>query len=274
MNWKLLALDLDGTLLNSREEISEQNLKAICEASQAGVKVIIATGRSITSARRYIHALRTGDPSITYNGAIIHNGDSILRTLTIERDSIYSTLSAIKELGQPALVYSNDEKRYLDEPENLIDGFYEFSKLSGIENVFVPDLLSERWEDVIRISVFTDEETTVMLEYELGNRLGDRVKTVKTYFPEWNFWIFEVLNPLCSKPTALQFLCDHFEIDPKESLAVGDNHNDIEMLRWAGMGIAMRNSLPDVARQADFVTERNNDEHGVAEVINRYILSA
>ena len=273
MKWKMLALDLDGTTLNSNEEISDRNLRAILDASRAGVHVIITTGRSYTSATPFIRQLNTGDPSITYNGALIKHGDSVLRTLSLDQDTIYRCLSILKELGQTPIVYSIDEKRYIDDPDGLVENFYQFSKGSGIQNITVDDLLEQQWQQVIRISVFSDEKTTEMLDETLQKRLGSSVATAQTLFPLWNFWIFEILNPLCSKPVALQFLCDRYGFHADEVIAVGDNRNDIGMLQWAGLGVAMRNSLPDVSEHADYVSEHDNDEHGVAEIIDRFILS-
>jgi hypothetical protein len=272
MKWKLLALDLDGTTLNTDEDISEENLTAIHRASRAGVKVIITTGRSYASAHRYICAIDTGQPTVTFNGALIRNGERALRTLTLPDASIGATLQTLREMGQPPVVYTIDEKRYIDDAENLHANFFEFSRGSSMENIEVDDLGTQSWDDVIRISVFTDGDTTQRLDREFAQRYGGSLRTEQTYFPEWNFWIFEVLNAECSKLKALQFLCDRMGLNREEVVAVGDNRNDIEMLTWAGLGAAMRNSLPDVAGHADYVTRRSNDEHGVAEVIDRFIL--
>jgi Cof subfamily protein (haloacid dehalogenase superfamily) len=272
MKWKMLALDLDGTTLNSNEEISKRNLDSIRDASRAGIHVVVATGRSYTSATPFLRQLNTGDPSITYNGALIRHRDTILRTLSLDHATIYRCLRILKELGQTPVVYSIDEKRHIDNPDGLIDNFYQFSKCSGIQNVTVNNLLEQQWQQVIRISVFSDRETTEMLDDVIQKRMGNSVARAQTFFPHWNFWIFEILNPLCSKPVALQFLCDRYGINADEVIAAGDNRNDIGMLRWAGLGIAMRNSLPDVSEHADYVTECDNDEHGVAEIIERFIL--
>jgi Cof subfamily protein (haloacid dehalogenase superfamily) len=272
MKWKMLALDLDGTTLNSQEEISPTNLTAIGRASRAGVKIIVTTGRSYSSALRFIRQLDTGDPSITYNGALIRNGRSILRHLTMADGAVRDTLALLKELGQSPVVYTADEKRYLDDPEKLIRGFFEFSKGSEIENHRVDDLLVQEWNQVIRISVFTDETSARMLDDLLIEKLGGSIKTAQTYFPEWDFWILEVLNPGCSKTNALQFLCDRYGFYSSEVVAVGDNRNDIDMFSWAGLGVAMKNSRPDVAQHADRVTVRDNNNAGVAEVIEEFIL--
>jgi Cof subfamily protein (haloacid dehalogenase superfamily) len=273
MKWKMLALDLDGTTLNRNEEISERNRSAIQHAARAGIHIVVATGRSHTSAEPYIKQLNTGDPSITYNGALIRQHDTVLRTLSLDQATVYQCLRMLKELGQTPIVYSIDEKRYIDNPGGLSENFHSFSKGSGIQNVTVDNLLEQQWRQVIRVSVFSDQATAEMLDYELKKQLGDSVETAQTFFPQWEFWIFEILNPLCSKPVALQFLCDRYGFCADEVIAVGDNRNDIGMLQWAGLGIAMRNSLPDVVKHADYVSRYDNEEHGVADIIDRFILS-
>jgi hydroxymethylpyrimidine pyrophosphatase-like HAD family hydrolase len=102
--------------------------------------------------------------------------------------------------------------------------------------------------------------------------MGARVRTVDTFFPDWNFWIFEVLDAACSKSNALAFLCAVFGIGREEVIAIGDNDNDIDMLSWAGFGVAMQNALQPVKKAAAYVTEKSNDDDGVAEVIERFIL--
>jgi Cof subfamily protein (haloacid dehalogenase superfamily) len=278
MKWKMLALDLDGTTLNSNEEISDENHDAIMKASAEGIRVIVTTGRSYASATHYIQQLNTGDPSITYNGALIRENDAILRTLSLDHHIISRCLHTLKGLGQIPILYSideklHDEKRYIDNPGGLSEAFHQFSKGSGVQNVTVDDVLDHAGEQVIRISVFSDRETTEMLDRALTEQFGNSIATALTFFPNWDFWIFEVLNTLCTKPAALQFLCDLYGIRADEVIAVGDNGNDIGMLRWAGLGIAMRNSLPDVSVHADHVSMYDNDEHGIAELIERFILS-
>ena len=278
MKWKMLALDLDGTTLNSSEEISNVNRDAILRASAEGVRVIVTTGRSYASATPYIQQLNTGDPSITYNGALIRQNDTVLRTLSLDQHTISRCLHTLKELDQIPILYSIDEKlyeekRYIDNPDGLSEAFHRFSKGSGVQNVTVHDVLDHVCEQVIRISVFSDRETTEMLDRVLTEQFGNNIATALTFFPNWDFWIFEILNPLCTKPVALQFLCDLYGIGADEVIAVGDNGNDIGMLQWAGLGIAMRNSLPDVSTHADYVSTRDNDEHGIAELIERFILS-
>lgn len=271
--YKLLALDLDGTLLNSDEEISDETLLSLHRAKEKGVKVIITTGRSTSSARRFIDLVNIPDPCITYNGAIISNAHRIFRSITIDEESVAETVLLLKQKGYTPVLYGADDMRYLEHIEKHRDGFYSLSK--GIEDriVHVPDFMKKRWREIIRISVFADEDDIPGLNSVLEGHRGKRIRTTETYFPDLNFWIYEILDSRCSKSNALQYLCTEFGIESEDVIAVGDNRNDLDMIEWAGLGIAMRNSLPDVMDCADYVTRKNNDEGGVSEVIHSFILS-
>jgi Cof subfamily protein (haloacid dehalogenase superfamily) len=272
--YKLLALDLDGTLLNCREVISDTNLRFIRKASQDGIRIIITTGRSYSSAYRYIQTVNVPDPSITYNGAVIYNGERVLRTMTLEQGLINGVLQELISMEQAPVVYTLDEKRYYKNLSAQTKTFFEFSKGAQRETVHVDNLLEQEWEQVIRISVITDEDNLKLLDQEFGKKFGRRVKTVQTFFPDWDFWIFEILDYKCSKADGLNFICSRYGIRRNEVIAIGDNRNDIEMITWAGLGVAMKNSLPDVIKWADYITEKSNNENGVAEVIERYIFSS
>ncbi len=271
--YKLLALDLDGTLLNSDEEISDRNLRSLHQASANGVKVVITTGRSTPSAVRFIECVDIPDPHITYNGAIIRNTHRVFRSITLDEESVREIVLLLKKAGYTPVLYSADDMRYLEHIEKHRDGFYSLSK--GIENriVEVSDFMEQRRGEIIRISVFCDEGDIARLNSTLEG-LGNRsIRTTETFFPDLNFWIYEILDNRCSKSNALEYLCTEFGIERKNVIAVGDNRNDLDMIEWAGLGIAMRNSLPDVMTRADYITVKDNDEDGVSEVINRFILS-
>ena len=132
--------------------------------------------------------------------------------------------------------------------------------------------MEKKWNDVIRLSVITGKYDVTLLHATLKNRFGYEIKTIDTYFPGWNFWIFEILDKTCSKSTGLEFLCALYGIARDEVIAVGDNNNDLDMISWAGLGVAMKNGLDATLREADYVTEKSNNEDGVAEVIKKFIL--
>ena len=270
--YRILAVDLDGTLLNSEEDISDKNAEAIFKAKEAGTIVVITTGRSTSSAMKFIKKLSSCGPCITYNGAVIRNGEDTLRELLIEEDVVKELLTGLRGLGQNPILYTLDDMRFYNELGDQTENFFKFSK--GFEDriIRVDDLFSRRWRGIIRISIFTDEKQIERLEKEIRSKYGRIVRTTQTYFPGWGFWIYEILNPDATKSSGLAYICNLHGIRREEVIAVGDNRNDIDMLEWAGLGVAMKNALPDVIERADYVTSRSNDEDGVAEVIEKFIL--
>ncbi len=271
--YKLLALDLDGTLLNSDEEISDENLSSLHQASANGVKVIITTGRSTPSALQFIEWVNIPDPCITYNGAIIRNAHRVFRSITLDEESVRNIVLLLKKAGYTPVLYSADDMRYLEHIEKHRDGFYSLSR--GIEDrvVQVSDFMEKKWREIIRISIFCDKEDISRLNSTLEGLTTQGIRTIETFFPDLNFWIYEILDNRCSKSKALEYLCTEFGIEREEVVAVGDNRNDLDMIEWAGIGVAMRNSLPDVRTCADYITARTNDGNGVSEVVQRFILS-
>jgi len=269
--YKLLALDLDGTLLNSSEEISDTNLLSLSSARQEGVKVIITTGRSTPSAIKFIQKVNIPDPSITYNGAVIHNGGKVLRALTLEADVVYETIRLLKKMHFTPILYGANDQRYFEDIMKHRDGFYWLSQGFEKKNVKVENLLENRREDIVRISLFIDESDIPVLEAGLGKVFNDTFRTTQTFFPDLNFWIYEILDTSSSKSKGLHYLCKLYGIHREEVIAVGDNRNDLDMLRWAGLGVAMKNGLPDIFEYADYITEKDNNEDGVAEVIQKFI---
>jgi len=271
MEYKLLALDLDGTLLNSKEEISKKNLEAIKRVNKKGVKIIVTTGRSYASAESYITKININDPVITYNGAVIHDFENVIRKITLKDNLIKDILKLLKDMDYAPIIYDENHK-YYETFGGYTHDFLEFSKTFERELIKVENIIDREWKNVIRLSVVTGEPDIPLLHSELKKNFGEKIKTLDTYFVGWNFWIFEILSKDCSKSNGLSFLCNTYNIEQEEVIAVGDNNNDLDMITWAGMGVAMKNGLTSVIKEADYVTERNNDEDGVTEVLEKFIL--
>ncbi|MFW6137789.1 MAG: HAD family hydrolase [Spirochaetota bacterium] len=272
MKYKLVALDLDGTLLDDRGEISEKNMKAIELSRNKGVRTIITTGRSYVSAHKYIKLLNLPQPFIGYNGACIYENGKPVREITIHDQLVPELLKVLTDLDYAPIVYPTDHLKYFQNLGSYTEDFMDFSRGFESSLVRVDNLLERKWQNVIRISVIASEHDTAILHSELKNRYGSMIKILQTYFAKWNFWLFEILNKQSTKSRGLEFLCKRFNISPSEVIAVGDNENDLDMITWAGLGAAMRNSLRNVLIEADYVTEKTNNQSGVAEVIEKFIL--
>ena len=272
MNYRMLACDLDGTLLNDGGQISRNNLQHIKEAKQKGVYVIITTGRSFAKAKQYIKEIDTGDPAVVFTGAVIYQDNRVIRAATLDNEIIHDVITLFKDLDYSPIVYPSDNNKYYEAFGSYREEYVSFSKGFDGKLIKVPDLLARPWEDVIRISVIGSEHDMRLLHQVTKQRFGSRVTSVDTYFPAANISIFEVLDRSSSKSQALEYLCRTLDIGREEVVACGDNNNDIDMIRWAGPGVCMKNGMRDAVRLADYVTTRDNNEDGVSEVIEKFIL--
>jgi Cof subfamily protein (haloacid dehalogenase superfamily) len=274
MKYKLFACDLDGTLLNDKKKISKKNLEYIRRAKTAGVRVVITTGRSYIKAQEFIKAVNVSDPAITFTGAVIYQDEKILRETTLDAALVLDILKHLKIIGYDPIVYPADNNKYYERLGEKDAKYSDFSRGFDGKLIRVDNLLERQWERVIRISVIADARDVPILHQQIRERFGDLVTTVDTYFTDWNIYIFEVLDKRSSKSKALEFLCTYYDIARKDVISCGDNNNDIDMIRWAGFGVSMKNGMRDLLKEADYVTERDNNNDGVAEIIERFILNS
>lgn len=246
-DYKLVALDMDGTLLNEQSEISTENAEWIQKALDAGVTVSFSTGRGFRSALPFVEQLKLETPMITVNGSEIWHRPHVLHKRT-HLSPVY-----VQRLHELALAYS--ETWFWAYTADDIFNKEKWISPAG-------DYDSHHW---LKFGYYTEDDS-------VREKLLEEVQTWGaleiTNSSPWNL----ELNPLgVSKASALQELCGLMNIEMSQVIAVGDSLNDIAAIREAGLGVAMGNAQDTVKEAADFIT-LTNDEHGVAEVIKRYVL--
>lgn len=283
---KLLALDLDGTVLNTRGEIPEANRYAIREAEQSGVLVTIATGRRFWDARPVGQQLELNAPLITHNGALLKFASSME---TVSFSLLHSEISAEiirvgRELGGDALL-SADPKgigiMYYDRvsEDNLplrkyvrwAEALHGDGVGSAVRRVpWLIDILPEN--DVIHIAFSGGCDPMAELSSVLNDELGDAVKILSTVYPQLDFTLLDILPRGTSKASGLEKLAAINDLARDEIMAIGDNFNDLDMLEFAGTPVIMGNADPTLLGREEFYPTSSCDENGVAEAIQRFIL--
>lgn len=262
MTFKLLALDLDETLLDANSQISGENRAAIRRAVANGVLVTLATGRMFRSALPYARQLEIDLPLITYHGALI-------RTVS-GKDLFYRpvALAQAKEIVEAALaqdlhinVFVHDQV-YVAE-ENEYTRFYR--KLTKVPVNVVPDLYSTLTEPPVKLSIIGRSKQLKKIQKELRQAYGDKLQIVIS-LPHY----LEITDKEATKGKALEFLAKMHRIPRQQVAAIGDSYNDISMLKYAGIGVAVDNAYAEVKAAADIITE-SNVNHGVAAFINQYL---
>jgi 5-amino-6-(5-phospho-D-ribitylamino)uracil phosphatase len=275
---KLLALDIDGTLLTPRGEITPRTRVAIDEAIEIGVHIVLVTGRRFGSAYLVLQEFGLNVPLISHNGAL--NKDT--RTFeTIELHSLDSATS--RDVILTARKYGADMICCSDEPRGLgkivVEGVSQSNQsLIRYLNKYrdsvmeVPDLLDFVTEPPIQIMFSGHCAQMELFAEQLLAVMGERIRLFKTRYPRYDITIIDAVSSRASKGDSLSRIAYQRGIARDEVMAIGDNHNDLTMLEYAGLGIVMANAEADL-KELGFAITSSNEEDGVAEAIERYIIS-
>jgi Cof subfamily protein (haloacid dehalogenase superfamily) len=257
MREKLIAIDVDGTLLTDQYKITERTKGALQQALELGVKVVLATGRGPKSCFPIIDELQLKEPIITHNGAVIL--DPISRTIKLE-------IGFQAEELLPVIQYCRSKGIHFDVNTALdmyIEGVTPEAELMYEKFFMVPTQMQDTSllkEQIVKFTLFGPQESMDQVHDE-----------VLPLFPDWSIirsgeFFIDIIHPKATKGAALRHLMEQYEIKAHEVIAFGNYFNDLEMLQLAGLGIAMENSPQEVKALADRVTSSNNDD-GVAIVL-------
>jgi len=283
---KLLALDLDGTLLDSKGAVTDENRAAIRAAEEAGVLVTIATGRRFRDARPVGIELELNAPLVTHNGALVKYAESLetVAASLLGLDATREIVRVGKQFGGNALVSADPHGKgtmlYDIVPDDNIplQRYIEWAKLlHGDEAekavMHVSDLHAALSEyEVIHISFSGPCEPMSRMLAFLDDELGNAVKILPTIYTKLDFTLIDILPPDASKGTGVEKLAILNNLTPEEVMVIGDNFNDIDMLEFAGTPVVMGNADTGLLERAEFYKTDTNNNSGVAAAIDRFIL--
>ncbi len=264
MNARLLAVDLDGTLLTSTRSIPAGVVEAVAAAQARGVRVTVATGRIWPSAEPYVLGVGADPPTILYNGGMVYDfrTGAVLRRVPLAYDHARAVLELLRNFPQVQPHLYVGDQVYIGR-SNALSDYYQ--QKNGISVAEVGDLLAFLPGDPMKILIVGERDALVVVH----DAIAALPLPIHTVYSEETY--LEVLPSGSSKGAALEFMAETLEIPPSAIVAVGDNLNDLEMIQFAGVGVAMGNADEALQRHADYVT-RTNDEEGVRDVIERFIL--
>jgi Cof subfamily protein (haloacid dehalogenase superfamily) len=265
--YKLIAIDMDGTLLNEKKEISNRCREDIRKLKEKGISVVLATGRPFHGIIPYIEELNLlgeNDFVVTYNGALVQNtkAGKVLKLSPLSLDSYKELYTVSKELG--VNIHALTESSVLtprSNPYTLIE-----STINKIPIIVEPIEDIDSSTNIIKVMFIDDPK---------------RLDAIIPLIPEWveekysilrSAPIFlEFLNKGVDKGVGVSLIARQLGIEPDEVICIGDAGNDIAMIEYAGLGIAMGNATDDVKAIADYITLSNEDD-GVAHVIEKFML--
>lgn len=268
MNYKMIVLDLDGTLTNRDKVITDNTKRVLMEAQKRGKKVVLASGRptyGVMPLAEQLHLEQYGGYILSFNGGIIM--DCRTREVVFKKQLPISANAKIIELAKdegvdlltyegPAIITDNPDCPYAQKE----------SKINGIRIKKVENMASYLNFAVPKFLMMDDGDYLALVEARVKAALG---KNFSVYRSEPYF--LEILPRGIDKAQCLAQLLDQVNIRQEEMIACGDGYNDLSMIQFAGLGVAMENAVLPVRNAADYVTYSNNDE-GVAHVVEKFML--
>lgn len=276
MPYRLLALDLDGTVLDPDGELRETVRQAVIAAQDAGLRVVLCTGRRFRSTRPVAQELQLNGPVVVHNGALVKDVASAetLHCHPLPETLCRRGLEVLRQLAPP-LIYIDAFREQVDILTEPMEHLHPFQQEYLQDNIqycrFVDDLRAERLQGVVMLSIMAEAERLQALRPIVEDALAGQGHTKMILNKNFRGHILEVLPATVSKWQALERLMAAEGLTAEEVMAIGDDYNDLEMIRGAGLGIAMANAVEPVREAAGYVTGSNDDD-GVVQAIERFVL--
>ena len=274
--YKIIALDIDGTLLNSSGRVTDNTYKTVRRAAEAGAFILVATGRRFFTAKQRVLQLEL--PNIllaVHNGAILKrlSGELLYHRL-LPRNTAQQTVEVAKEMGLCPVVFAgtNDEATVLIEDYGNRLGSWERGYLQENRRFLrkVDSLSRNLPDDIIEVICVVPTVDLHRLADIFEERLNDKVKSTVVTTTDWQHAFIGLTCPNVSKSEPLRYLAEVEGIERTEIIAIGDNYNDLEMLAFAGIGVVMENAVPELKHMGFHVTASNNED-GVAKALEKFV---
>lgn len=266
--YKIIAIDMDGTLLKNDKTISSENITTIKKATQNGIKVVLATGRPIKGIEKYLKQLNLISDSnyaVGFNGAVVENTGThkVISEILLSTEDVKYIHKLSKDINvniqialkQSSIASKRNKYSELDARLNNIT-----LKIGNLEE------LSDN-EHILKVMFIDDEYKMSYGIPKLPDDIYEKYTVVRS-----EPWILEFMNKSANKGAGVEILAKKFGIAKSEIICIGDSFNDIHMIKYAGLGVVMGNALPEIKTYANYIT-KTNEENGVAYVINKFILN-
>lgn len=272
MSKKAIFLDIDGTILSSDHNVPRINKTMIHRAIDEGHTVVINTGRPVKGALHIIDKLefhKKGCFLLSYNGSILYDchEKQIVKMKCLDPDMAVKVLKAAVEEGIHCHTYDENQIIMPLGTDAELEFYRELTRLPYIQNVPFEDFKKYNLQKVMLIDI-TNHEKLERFKAKYEDEFSDYFQF---FFSDPRY--LEYVKKGVNKGSAIHEFCKEFGIEEENTIAVGDEENDIDMIREAHIGVAMKNAKESVKAIADVITEKDNNQGGVAEIIEKYMLS-
>lgn len=263
--YKLIACDLDGTFLSTDKSIHEDNIKAVQKFKEMGVHFAFCTGRTKYSAIEIaskVGIASKGYYGIAYNGAVVYSNEDLqsLRVGSMSQELTKKILNYCYERSSDIVLHT-EEMSYYNRDTEITQRYYLRSPLRICEM----NGMAKYEGSALKINILDEYENLLAIEKEIEDKFGD---VCNLTLQEKRF--IEFTDKTSSKGTALVHLANHLGVDIKDTIGIGDNNNDFELMKMAGVGVAMCNGEKELMKIADHVSTKSNNEGVLAEILEKF----
>ncbi|AYW47922.1 Cof-type HAD-IIB family hydrolase [Tetragenococcus osmophilus] len=266
---KLIAIDLDGTLLDDEKKISLRNKKALQAARAQGTKVVICTGRPLAGIRPYLEELEmqsAGDYSITFNGGLVQKNDTgeIVEKAALKQEDVLDLVDLAQNLNLPLDVLSDEVVLSLPTSAQHLSLYPQLNPLLTFQAATVEEMTPERLYNKAVVGYHQDYLDQQIAKIPASYK--ERYEVIKS---RGN--LLEFMPKGITKAFGIAALAQDLAFSQEEVMGIGDEENDLPMIEYAGFGVAMDNAVALVKQKANIITG-TNEEDGVAQVVENYVL--
>lgn len=268
LSYKIVALDMDGTLLNDKKEITNETKNVIMQARNKGVKVVLASGRPLEGLKNYLNELNLIDNNefvLSYNGCLVQETKTsqIICEVGLKGSDLKYMYNLSKEIGVNIHAFSPQIGLMTPKISKYTEVEANINKIDI--NIIDFDKIDDN-DDIVKVMMIDEPEILDEAIKKLPQSIYEDYTVVKSA-P----FFLEFINKNADKGKGLEALAKHLNVKREEIIAIGDAENDLAMIEYAGLGVAMGNGCDKVKNAADVVT-LSNEENGVANIIKEYIL--
>ncbi|MCR1897607.1 Cof-type HAD-IIB family hydrolase [Irregularibacter muris] len=272
MRYKMVAIDMDGTLLTTHKQVTPKTKKALLDAQKQGAKIVITTGRIYTSALLYAQYIGLKTPIIACNGAIIQQvgKEKTFETFPIHKKTIIEGAEICKDIGADYFFFTQN-KIYVGQKLEFFRSYLlketqvDPTKHISIHSIDSTSMICDIQEEILKLSIWSQNKDIIK---EALYRIHQMDNAFVTSSSPRNI---ELTHKNATKGNAIKTLAEYYHIPMNQVIAIGDSYNDITMIKQAGLGVAMDNGRKEVKEVADEIT-LSNDQEGVAAILEKYIL--
>lgn len=276
--YKLIALDIDGTLANSAGKITGRTKEVVHRVAETGATIVVATGRRFITAKPRVLQLQFPDLLLAaHNGAILKrlNGE-LLHYQLLPCAVAKQVVQISKELGLRPVAFEGTQDSanlFVEDYGDQLDGWERgYLEENRAHLNWVDNLATDLPGDVIEVISVVPAEKAHEVAAIFQARLNGQVKPILVIINNGRHAFLGLSHAKVGKDLPLRYLAEQMEISPSEILAIGDNYNDLDMLRFAGTGVVMENA-DDALKQEGFHVTSSNDADGVAAALERFVLA-